>query len=214
MIQLDKWQVYADTDSLKVQEGYDRTVIDNYNKKVIEKIEKVCKDLEIDKNRFMPKDIKGKRHIIGMFEDETEEGEEFTYNEFITLGAKKYADTKWVKNTEKKTKNKNVIKIENDKALILEITVSGVPKEGAKALKNLKDFKNDFVFDYKDTNKNMLAYNDDMPSFMLTDYNGVTAKVEDKYGCTLVPTTYTLGISQEYADLISDESSTHAHYKE
>lgn len=87
-------------------------------------------------------------------------------------------------------------------------------KDGAKALKDLKDFKNDFVFKYEDTGKNMLAYNDEMEHFMLTDYKGVTQEVTEKYGCCLVPTTYSLGISEEYFNLITDESSKHAKFKE
>lgn len=87
-------------------------------------------------------------------------------------------------------------------------------KDGAKALKDLKEFKNDFIFKYEDTGKNMLAYNDEMEHFMLTDYKGVTQEVTEKYGCCLVPTTYSLGISEEYFNLITDESSKHAKYIE
>lgn len=46
-----------------------------------------------------------------------------------------------------------------------------------------------------------------MNDFELTDYKGKTKKVHDKYGCSLIPTTYELGKAEEYAKLISDESS-------
>ena len=49
-----------------------------------------------------------------------------------------------------------------------------------------------------------------MKSFMLTDYHGKKRIVSEKYGCCLLPTTYTLGKSQEYADLLSDEYSKRA----
>ena len=39
-------------------------------------------------------------------------------------------------------------------------------------------------------------------------------KVNEKYGCILIPTTYELGKSEEYANLISDESSKRAIFKE
>lgn len=81
-------------------------------------------------------------------------------------------------------------------------------------MKSLEDFKNGFVFDYEYTKKNMLAYNDNMENFMLTDYLGNKDLVTDKYGISLIPTTYKLGISEEYAELISDESSKHARYIE
>lgn len=136
----------------------------------------------------MPKDKNGHKHIIGLFELDGE------YKEFKTLGAKKYAYI--------------------DKKDELHITVSGVPKEGSKALKNLDDFRNDFIFDFKYTNKNMLAYNDDMQPFLLKDYEGVEIEVSDKFGCSLIPITYKLGISEEYAELLSDESSKHSIFRE
>lgn len=164
-------------------------MIENYNKSVIEKIEKSCKDNDLEIRRFKPTDIKGKEHCLGLFDNDGE------YKEFITLGAKKYAY---------KDKKDNKI----------HITVSGIPKSGSKALKSLKDFKSDFVFSYKDTNKNMIAYLDEMTSFNLEDYKGKKLEVKDKYGCCLLPTTYTLGISQEYFDLLTSESSSRAIFRE
>lgn len=207
IIEQDKYCCYCDTDSIKLLEGFDKTKIDNYNKKVIEKIKQVSKDLEIDINKFTPTDSKGIKHTIGLFDFDG------FYESFITQGAKKYAYTKYI-DKEKIKDNTNVLKIENDKALILEITVAGVPKQGAKALKKLEDFKDNFIFDYKYTNKNLLVYNDNMESFRLVDYKGIEQIVNDKYACCLIPTTYELGKSEEYANLISDESSKRAIYKE
>ena len=48
----------------------------------------------------------------------------------------------------------------------------------------------------------------------MTDYKGKKAIVKDKSGCSLIPTTYVLGRSLEYASLISDNSSKRAIYKE
>ena len=60
----------------------------------------------------------------------------------------------------------------------------------------------------------MIVYNDEMQNFVLTDYKRKSYKVTDKYGCVLIPTTYELGKSEEYANLISDESSKRAIFKE
>lgn len=78
----------------------------------------------------------------------------------------------------------------------------------------MEDFRDDFVFEYKYTNKNIIYYNDEMENFELTDYKGNKQIVTDKYGCCLLPTTYSLGKSEEYRDLISDMSSKHSIYKE
>ena len=53
-----------------------------------------------------------------------------------------------------------------------------------------------------------------MSEFELVDYQGNKEIVKNKYGCVLVPTTYVLGKSLEYATLISDESSSRAIYNE
>lgn len=137
----------------------------------------------------MPEDKKGIKRMLGIFDHDAD------YKEFITQGAKKYAyrDKKYGE---------------------IHITVSGVPKSGAKALKSLEEFKDDFIFDFKYTNKNLLVYNDEMKPFELIDYKGKKEKVFDKYGCSLIPTTYELGKSEEYANLISDESSKRAIFKE
>lgn len=189
LIQFDEKVIYADTDSLKLEEGFDKTVIDNYNKNVIKKIEKVCLDLDLPIEKFKPKDLKGNEHCLGLFEEDAK------YDKFITQGAKKYA---YIDSEDKE----------------IHITVSGVPKTGAVGLKKLEDFKDDFIFEFKHTNKNMVCYNDEMNEFLLTDYNGKKQIVNDKYGCCLLPTSYTLGKSNEYRDLIEHASSIHAIYKE
>lgn len=53
-------------------------MIKNYNKKVVEKIEKVSRELEIDIHKFKPKDCFGKEHMFGVFDNDGD------YAEFIT----------------------------------------------------------------------------------------------------------------------------------
>ena len=98
----DDYAVYMDTDSCKLVEGYDKEVFEDYNRQVADKIAFVCKVLKIDPNKYAPSDIKGNKHMMGLFEKEC------NYEEFITQGAKKYA-----------------YKIEGK----IHITVAGVPKK-------------------------------------------------------------------------------------
>lgn len=189
LVKFDKNVIYADTDSLKLYGNYDKMIIENYNKEVENKIKEVAKELEIDIEKFQPKDSKGIKHILGVFEHDA------SYDKFITQGAKKYA---YIDSKDKE----------------IHITVSGVPKKGAKALKKLEDFKDNFIFKYEDTGKNLLIYNDEMESFELEDYQGNKELIDAKYGCSLVPTTYELGKSEEYAYLISDDSAKRAIFKE
>ena len=207
VLKLDEYVVYCDTDSIKLKEGYDISVIEEYNNKVMKRIEYVSKTLDININRYAPSDVKGISHMLGVFDKDAH------YEKFITQGAKKYA-YEYIKDENKVKKDDNVIEVKDGKAKVIGITVSGVPKRGAKALKNLSDFKDDFVFDYKDTNKNLLIYCEDMKEFNLVDYKGESCLVKDKSGCCVIPTTYVLGKALEYANLITDESSKRAIYKE
>lgn len=163
--------------------------------------------MELNIKDFEPKDKFGISHRIGVFDLDG------IYEDFITQGAKKYAVTRFVDNNKLKS-NMNVIKKGKEKSLILEITVAGVPKIGANALEKIEDFRDNFVFDYKYTNKKMLMYNDEMSNFLLTDYKGKTCEIHEKYGCCLVPTTYELGKSIDYANLVNDETSKRAFFKE
>ena len=162
-------------------------MFEDYNKQVNDRIAFVCKVLKIDPNKYAPSDIKGNKHMMGLFEKEC------TYQEFITQGAKKYA-----------------YKIDDK----IHITVAGVPKSGAKALKSLDDFRDDFIFEYNDTDKNLVLYTEEQTPVEVEDYLGLKYYITDKSGCCILPNTYKLSKSLDYANLISDDSSKRARYKE
>ena len=187
VIENDDYVIYCDTDSCKLVKGYDENVFTEYNKQVEERINLVCRVLKLDPKKYAPSDIKGNKHMMGLFEKEC------NYEEFITQGAKKYA-----------------YKIDGK----IHITVAGVPKVGAKALKNLNEFKDDFVFNYKDTNKNLVLYTEEQSPIEVTDYLGLKYLVTDKSGCCILPNTYKLSKSLDYSNLISDDSSKRSIYKE
>lgn len=197
IIKCDNYMIYADTDSMKLRKGYNINVIEDYNKNVKERIKKVSYILNIPEYKFSPKDHKGRNHTLGLFEDDGH------YLEFITQGAKKYAVRK-IKKDKKTGLEKEVI----------EITVAGVPKGGAKALNNLDDFKDDFVFEYKDTGKHVIQYNDNQIPYLIKDYLGNEDLVTDGSGCCMLPASYTLGKALEYAELITDRASNRSIYNE
>lgn len=187
VIENDDYVVYCDTDSCKLVDGYKKEVFLNYNKQVAEKIEFVCKVLKLDFNKYAPSDIKGNKHMMGLFEKEC------NYDEFITQGAKKYAyiiDGK------------------------IHITVAGVPKSGAKSLNSLEDFRDNFVFKYEDTNKNLVLYTEEQSPIEVTDYLGLKYLITDRSGCCILPNTYELSKALDYVTLISDDSSKRARFKE
>ncbi len=85
---------------------------------------------------------------------------------------------------------------------------------GAKGLKDLKDFKDEYIFKYEDTGKLLLSYCENQEPMYVKDYLGKEAFVTDKSGCCLVPTTYELGKAEDYMELIEEKSSERALYKE
>ena len=203
VIKLDKYCIYCDTDSMKLYQGYDKSIIENYNQSVKKRIKYVSELLNIKIEKFAPCDKKGIPHMLGLFELEKENYQDNSYKEFITQGAKKYAYK-----SNDKDKETGII---SDN---FHITVAGVPKKGAKELSNLEDFKDGLVFNYGNTGKNLLIYCDEQVPFELTDYLGNKMVVKDKTGCCLLPNSYTLGKALDYCHLLSDDSSARAIYRE
>lgn len=166
--QLDKYNAYSDTDSCKLTEGFDKSVINRYNIGVIKKIIEAKKYLGL--SGFTQKDIKGNNHTLGILEYEE------TYKKFITLGAKKYCYVD-----------------QNDE---IHITVAGVPKCGAKVLNTIDDFEEDLVFPSSITGKLQAVYNEEKDiNLTVTDYNNVTKDIKFSYGVGFVPCSYTLSQS-------------------
>lgn len=185
----DQFNAYSDTDSLKLIEGFDPAPIEQHNKRVLEEIMEICQARNLDPERFMPKDKKGIKHLIGIFDCETGD---HPYEQFKTLGAKKYC---YMDQGE------------------LHITVSGVPKSGAKCLSSINEFKKGLVFPHDVTNKLTLCYNDYMDSHTLIDYQGNPVFIEEgNSGVTMIGNDYTLRITEDYSDLIM--SSQRAEYAE
>ena len=205
---IDDYMIYADTDSLKLMKGYPKETIETYNKYVENKIKHVSEVLNIPLEKFAPKDIKGKTRMLGLFDDDGH------YEEFKTLGAKKYCVTKIVK--EKDINNHcNVLERYIDgTAKVLEITVSGVPKTGCHSLNSVYDFKDDLVFKNEITNKNLLIYCDSQAPIEMEDYQGNKEIIKDGSGCCIIPTTYVLGKTLEYAELLEENHAKRSLYTE
>ena len=83
------------------------------------------------------------------------------------------------------------------------MTVSGIRKEAVTGLKDdINNFKIGLKFDYKTAKKNTHYYTEQTP-FTFTDVDGNTFTCTDEYGIVLAPTTYTLGLSDDYEKLLN-----------
>ena len=129
------------------------------------------------KNGGVAADPAGHKHYLGVYENEG------TYKRFITMGAKKYAY--------------------EDAAGELHITVAGVSKyKGAAELARrggLEAFKEGFV--WYDAGGLESVYNDD-PDIKEVDIDG--HKLQIISNVLLKPSTYTLGITGEYARILEN----------
>lgn len=151
--------VYCDTDSVKYLGKHDFTEFNN--RAMAASI----------KHGGAAVDPKGITHYMGVYEDEG------TYDEFKTMGAKKYAFVKDGK---------------------LGVTIAGVnKKKGAAELAangGLKAMKEGFCF--KEAGGTEAVYNDNPEGIV---YNGITITSN----VALVPSEYTLGITAEYAEVLA-----------
>ena len=174
IIDIDYDVVYCDTDSIKHIGNHD-DFFDNYNKKIEERENIRADMLGVDRKSFAPKDKHGKEHRLGIFDVEK------TCDKFITLGAKKY-----------------LCEIDGK----LKMTVSGVRKDAVSQLDSIEDFKLGLKFDTEHAKKLLMSYNDDMPSVVwnVGQYDEYISNY--KYGICAQPTTYEVGMSEDYLSLL------------
>lgn len=174
ILDLDEHVIYGDTDSLKgLFDEVDLMVIKKYNENVDRYVKLVCESCGLNKEDFAPKTPKGVRKPLGYFDREAD------CVEFKTLGAKRYC-----------------YKTEDNE---IHVTVAGLPKDAGPAkIKNVKDFTEDLVFDTTESMKTMAYYNDDQIETEWIDRDGKHFTSKDKYGIAVFPTTFQLGIADDY----------------
>lgn len=174
--------VYYDTDSIKGFKSEELDlIIQKENDIVRRNLQQTSNDFDIPFEMFEPADIKGKKHLIGLWEYEGE------YAEFVTLGAKRYAYKDMEGN--------------------LHCTVSGVNnKTGYKALNgSLKNFTDGLVFEYETANKLTSVYIDDQEPFFFRDYQGKIFKATQKHSIVLQPAEYSLEVSEEFDAFVEEQ---------
>ena len=177
IIKIDTDMIYSDTDSIKYL-GDHQDIFDEYNKGLIDKYNAVIKRYpELTLDDFQPEDENGVKRPIGAYEYEGKS------NFFCTTGAKKYCTVK------------------NGK---INITIAGVNKKtGASRINKIEDFLEDnLTFDYYQSGRLIHYYLDSQPHFTFKDIDGNTYTNKLNYGIVLQPTTYTMGVTENYIELL------------
>ena len=176
--------IYSDTDSVKaINIEAHQEYINDYNDKIIFKLERALKFHGIPPETIRPKTIKGVEKVLGVWDFEG------IYSRFKTLGAKRYM-------TEKNGE--------------LSITVSGVNKSSAVPYiidkytqKNAFDaFSDNLLIPAKATGKMTHTYLDNDMQGLLKDYIGNTYPYYEKSGVHLEGAEYSLSLAQAYVDYL------------
>lgn len=171
--------VYIDTDSVKVIGKID-----------IERLNKELRETAIRRKAYAD-DKNGKRHYIGLFEDDGH------YKQFITQGAKRYAFIK-----------------DNGK---MDITVAGVSKKinedtgisfAVEELKTLENFKPGMI--WSKAGGTLSVYNDHADCDYTDPDTGNTIHISKNVA--IVPTTYEMTYSKDYR-LLLDEIQLYGDYQ-
>lgn len=190
---IDKDVIYCDTDSVKFIGDYDK-YISEYNKMIDKKLLKCLDHYNLSHDLICPYAPNGEQQHLGHFEYEK------TYKAFITQGSKRYAYT-YGDIYEDDEPEYNIRKGD----IIYHCTVSGVNKKvGGKAIKNLADFKEDFVFESDFCKRLIFTYLSDNPPILWNEGKEDEYLSTEQYGINSMPSTYSMKLGDEFRQLLLD----------
>lgn len=183
--QCDSDYIYSDTDSIKIcnykkHEDY----FQQWNEWNEKQIEQVLQFRGIDDSLFRPTNLKGNKKVLGNWEDEG------NYQQFKTLGAKRYAF------------------IKNDK---FGLVVSGLsPKLGADYLSTIYGTAERAIEHFEDglfvpadyTGKKTHTYIDDKIEGVVKDYRGNYYRYCENTSINLSPCEFDMSLSASFKDYI------------
>lgn len=177
--------MYCDTDSIYHKPSPKaQGIIDRVNSEVRERLSTAmhyrwfyATDEEVE-DALAPKDIKGVRHHIGLFEVDGH------YDNFKTLGAKRYA-------------------VEKDGEF--KITVAGLSKKAASYIKEIggmEAFVDGMTVPAEKSGRLTHTYSEETARNLITDYMGNTYRMEQHGFIHLEPSPYVLTVSDDYTRFV------------
>ena len=168
--------IYSDTDSVKFKNNHD-DYFNHANEKVKAKLELASKNNNIDISRYKPLE-----KLIGVWDYEG------VYNEFKTLGAKRY-----------------LVKKDNE----YKITCSGINKQKVSEYltneveKPFDFFTHKMCIDSNNSGRNIVSYIDERRKGTVEDYLGNSYEYDIPTGIHIEKSDYNLEIGEKYLTLLN-----------
>lgn len=190
--------VYSDTDSIKsLNTSKYLYYFDNYNKEIMDMINRASEYHRISSDLFMPENKKGKRKIIGVWEYEGE------YELFKTLGAKRYLTFSHKKSHIELEDGSTVDYIEP----VTTLTVAGANKnKGATYLRTTKQpfisFSETLEIPKEYSGRMILTYIDQETEGDIVDMNGVPYHYHELSSVHMEQSEYNLTLGKDFTDYL------------
>lgn len=199
--------IYMDTDSIKLvnYEKY-KPFIEKHNERIKKNLLECVHALCIDEKLLNPIDIKGNAHFLGIWDYEGK------YTKFKTLGAKRYAYIKKMKQSGKEEfhitvsgLSNKVFRTDGDTGDVIKH--SNNPEEDylwknatnyIESHKPFEFFKDGMKIPKDYANRIVHTYVDEYQSCNLTDYKGKTIRVEEHSCIHLERSDYTCGLGDDF----------------
>ena len=211
--------LYCDTDSIKfVNYNKHKKYIEDYNRKVGEKLKTTLDYYDIDFNLTRPKTIKGKEKPLGVWDcefDFDEKGKAIpSYDKFKTLGAKRYMTEKGGKLHMTVSGLSNVYMYEDDYKKECEKNGKEYTHENWEKLYKytplqyiidhggLEFFDDEMLIPATYSRRLTHSYKEEYYTCLLTDYTGISAKVEEFCYIHLEPSEFRLSFATEFINFL------------
>ena len=183
--------IYADTDSIKILNPMKHMdYIEKYNAEITAKLEKACIFHELDFSLTKPKNKYGEEKPLGIWEFEG------VYDEFMTLGAKRYMwrkDDKWtltVAGVNKTSGMQYLLKLAEEKS------------NSKKKYTPFDFFNLDLTFPTSYSGRNVLTYIDQEMSGEIEDYLGNVNTFDELSSIHMEATEYSMNPMQNFLNYL------------
>ena len=182
IIEMGDDYIYSDTDSIKsMNTECHEDYFNSYNAQILDKIELASQYHNLDKSLFAPYTKKGKKKIIGVWDDEG------VYDKFKTLGAKRYLTVKGVQSTEPEYK---IALAGSNKEKTMEYLVGTGDPFGK--------FTDGLSIPPENSGRLILSYIDNETTGTVVDMFGVPYEYHELSSIHMEKSEYNLSMSEEF----------------